>query len=224
MAGSETYHKNTKEQYEALGRFVESFEAMVHEVRMSSIEIVAHDLNGFKRGLVATSFFHPGFGAKPTFDIFIALISEACKSEVFCAAGHIDKEDLPRLSSILSEINGEYERLCNKRNSLLHGTWYIGCEDASDWKSSMFHVSRFAVGASGVVPVPMPKTAAELLKLAARCEETRDWIATVYASVTGKPGCKILDCFRQYQFGKKEKEKRWERIWPSHGRLHTGPD
>jgi hypothetical protein len=224
MAESETYHKNTKEQYEALGRFVKAFEAMVHQTRMSSIGIIAHDLNDFKKGLVATSFFHPGIGAKPIYDIFIALISGACKSELFRMANQIDTEDLPRLSSILSEINGEYERLCNKRNNLLHGTWYIGHENPADWESSMFHVSRFAVGASGVVPVQLPKTATELLKLAARCEETRDWIATVYVSVIGKADCRILECFRQYQFGRKEKEKRWERIWPSHGRLHTGPD
>jgi hypothetical protein len=34
----ETLHRNTTEQYAALGRFVEAFELMVHEVREICIE------------------------------------------------------------------------------------------------------------------------------------------------------------------------------------------
>lgn len=178
MAESETYHKNTKEQYEALGRFVEGFEAMVDEVRTCSVDIIASKLNPFQKTLIAVSFFHPGTTAKHLYDIFIALISKSLQSDFFRKDGNIEREDVPLFASVLSQVNSEYEELCKKRNGLLHGTWYVGYQDGADPDSGTFHVSRFSVGGKGLVPLPMPKTAAELQKLTARCDEVRNWIAT----------------------------------------------
>ena len=48
------YTKNTKEQYEALGRFVEAFEAMVSEVREICIELLSKD--GRHRNLIEVPF------------------------------------------------------------------------------------------------------------------------------------------------------------------------
>jgi hypothetical protein len=219
MMEFEAHQKNTKEQYEALGQLVEAFERMVNEARSCSIDIITKDLNEFQKRLIATPFFHPGVGAKPLYEIFIALVTEALKSEFFRMGSNIDADDLPCFPSILSELSAEYNDLCNKRNNLLHGTWYVGYQNGADFASTTFHISRFAVGASGLVPIPMPTTAAELLKLTERCMEAQNWIAVVHASLMGQPGCKIRGCFQQYQASKKK--KRWERTWPSLGRLHT---
>src|SRR5712692_4007614 len=73
----EAYRKNTKEQYEALGRFVEAFEAMVNEARSSSIGLLANDEDHEK--LVDVAFHHPALSAKPLFEIMRTIIAELLK-------------------------------------------------------------------------------------------------------------------------------------------------
>jgi len=45
------YKKNTTEQYESLGRFVEAFERIVHEVRESSVALIERDGNPVGRAI-----------------------------------------------------------------------------------------------------------------------------------------------------------------------------
>src|ERR1700730_4099177 len=66
-----TYEKNTKEQYEALGRFVEAFEAMVNEVRESTIALIERD--GKHRRLIEIVLHHQVLTAKPLYEIFRAV-------------------------------------------------------------------------------------------------------------------------------------------------------
>jgi hypothetical protein len=70
----EAYNKNTQEQYEALGRFVVAFEAMVNEVRDCSINLLLTEDE--VSALVDIAFHHPVLTAKPLFEIFRALIVE----------------------------------------------------------------------------------------------------------------------------------------------------
>src|SRR5690242_9753533 len=68
------YQRNVKEQYEALGRFVEAFEAMASEVREGVIEFLSRD--GRHRWLIATALHHQNLTAKPLFDILRAAMME----------------------------------------------------------------------------------------------------------------------------------------------------
>jgi hypothetical protein len=53
----EAYEKNAKEQYEALGRFVEAFEYMVRQVRGTCLEMLA---SSWEHGeLVDVALNHP---------------------------------------------------------------------------------------------------------------------------------------------------------------------
>ena len=91
----EAYAKNTKEQYEALGRFVEAFELMVDEIRgicgdcvsmtVGAIKPVKPDdksweewikEEGDRRHLISIPFHHQGMTAKPLFDIMRAIVAE----------------------------------------------------------------------------------------------------------------------------------------------------
>ncbi|HWN48568.1 MAG TPA: hypothetical protein VNO18_01820 [Xanthobacteraceae bacterium] len=70
--GPSSYEKNTKEQYEALGRFVEAFEAMVNEVRESTIALIERDR---KHGrLIEIALHHHVLTAKPLYEIFRAVV------------------------------------------------------------------------------------------------------------------------------------------------------
>jgi hypothetical protein len=70
----EAYQKNTKEQYEMLGRFVEAFELMVNEVREICIFLAARDVRN--AALVETILHHQALSAKPLIDILRALVAE----------------------------------------------------------------------------------------------------------------------------------------------------
>src|ERR1700687_1508337 len=122
---SHEYHKNTKEQYEALGRFVEAFEAMVHEARMCCIDLLGRDLTSKQKWLVAIPLFHQSFSAKPIFETFHAVLVETISDKEFHEKYNLAPEHIKFFSSVLSAISGEYSDLSNKRNNLLHGTWFV---------------------------------------------------------------------------------------------------
>src|SRR5262245_2800361 len=71
---SEAYRKNTREQHESLGQFVEAFEAMVHEAREVCIDSVS--LDGRHRDLVQILLHHSSLTSKPIFEKCRAVIAE----------------------------------------------------------------------------------------------------------------------------------------------------
>jgi len=72
------YEKNTRLQYEALGRFVEQFEMMVNEVREISLERLLEGLDDHQKGgLIEIAFHHSVMTAKPLFDIMRAILADA---------------------------------------------------------------------------------------------------------------------------------------------------
>jgi hypothetical protein len=211
---SSAYEKNTKEQYEALGRFIEAFEAMVHEARTCCIDMLAIGLTNARRQLIAIPLYHQSFSAKPTFDVFRAVFNETIREEGFRTKHTIADADIDCFSGVLGAISGEYEKLASKRNNLLHGTWYIGYQSADDAEASTFYIDKFATTGNGLSPVDMPKTAADLDDLRKRCEEARTWISTLHGCLpTSSAGLQIKECFEV-------SGKVWKRIWPS---PHTFP-
>jgi hypothetical protein len=91
----EAYSKNTKEQYEALGRFVEAFELMVDEVRGICSDSIFSDIfkiarpkpddwnwedwiheEDRQRQLMGLAFHQQSMTAKPLFDVMRAIIAE----------------------------------------------------------------------------------------------------------------------------------------------------
>jgi hypothetical protein len=70
------YQKNTREQYEALGRFVEAFEAMVHEARTCCLDLLQSGLSRQQKKLVEIPLCYHALGAKAVFEIFRAVFYE----------------------------------------------------------------------------------------------------------------------------------------------------
>jgi len=111
--------KNTKEQYEALGRFVEAFEAMVDKARSVSIELLSR--SAAHEDLVTIALHHPAMTAKPLFEIMRAIIAEVLKDD-----HHKLHNDRHLFAAVLRQISAEYMTLVSTRNNLLHGTWFVG--------------------------------------------------------------------------------------------------
>jgi hypothetical protein len=170
------YEKNTKEQYEALGRFVEAFELMVNEVREVCIERICTGVGSSEREhLVEISFHHQAMTAKPLYDIMRAIIAELVNKPT--SRHHADNA---KIKALLGHIEGEYNHLYNKRNELLHGTWLIGYVSADDPDASEFLIRKYKTSADGLVAAKeLPKNAPELLTLRDRCAAVRNWIGHV---------------------------------------------
>jgi hypothetical protein len=201
----EAWKKNTTEQYEMLGRFVEAFELMVNEVRELCLFLAARD--GRNAILVQTILHHQVFTAKPLFDVLRALIAEAIKDalqEIEDRKNGVKNAEPPLLRdalndplpltiqerddlfSILTFIAKHYDDLCNQRNDLLHGTWFVGYISEVNPHSAEFFINRLKATKSGLSPVTgLPKTAAELKGLAERCEDVRLWIGFVEEVLKG---------------------------------------
>jgi hypothetical protein len=209
---NEIYAKNTKDQYEALGRFIEAFEMMVNEVREVSIEIVSRDGKHYE--LVQVPFHHGALTAKPLYEIMRALIAEVIHDSIDYhkskEAGVIDNDPPLAVSStgaplnftiadrdvffgVLKFIADEYNDLVTKRNNLLHATWFIGYVSTDDPNASEFYVRKYTTAKGGLTALPLPKNAAELKNLAERCDAVRTWIAWLQSCLKGEDS--ILDRF-----------------------------
>ena len=188
-----------------LGRFVEAFEMMVHEVRESSIELAARD--GRNRGLLEIVFHHQALSAKPLFDIFrgiiAAILRDSIQEQEDKKNGRSDTDpplmvdgkgnvipftikDRDTFLAVLKHLQTAYDDLSNQRNDLLHGTSFVGYMSEEDPSSSTFYVRRLKTTKHGLAPVKdLPKDAASLKKLSARCEDLRNWISWLMTCLEG---------------------------------------
>jgi hypothetical protein len=192
--GDESYSKNVKEQYEALGRFIEAFELMVDEVRGISTSCIfdANDTVGKikpagstwqdwikeedrSRRLIDIAFHHQAMTAKPLFDVMRAIIAEFVN---YPPSFHYAERALFR--NVLSHIEREFNSLYWKRNDLVHATWFIGARSEDDPAASTFYIRKFKTSADGLKrAAELPKNAGELLILRDRCTETCAWLSHV---------------------------------------------
>jgi hypothetical protein len=201
---SSTYDTNIKEQYEALGRFVEAFEMMVHEARTSSIILLTRG-EGHQR-LLNIVFYNQTLSAYPIFIILSTIISEMVHDQQLCKEAGVSDSDRDVFVGVLRTITSEYNELCKKRNDLLHGTWFVGYTDADNPDASEFIVHRFDSTKRGLSPMKLEKNAGELRLLVKRCERTRDWIGLIVGCLGfAGVGIKISNTFKSH-------EGKWKRL------------
>lgn len=174
-----TYDRNTKAQYEALGRFVEAFEMMVNEVRQTSVTLLARDPK--HHDLVQVAFHHQALTAKPLFDIMRAIIAETVN-----VPNDPLYNDRAQYRSVLGHVQREYDNLVSMRNNLLHGTWFIGYTSSDNVDATQFTIRKYTTSKDGLKSVPeLPKNADQLSALTNRCDVTRHWIGWIENCLTG---------------------------------------
>ena len=178
--------KNSKEQYEALGRFVEAFELMVDEIRGTCLDRIweavtrntglAHDPDYFFRKMLIDIPLHQqNMTAKPLWDVARSVVTEIVSQE-----GNAHHTDRAKFKSLLGSMEGELGTLMHKRNTLLHGTWLIGFTSEDDPNNEKFRVRKFQTTADGLQQVKeLPQDVSQLSVLTKRCDELRSWVAEV---------------------------------------------
>jgi hypothetical protein len=196
---------NAKAQYEALGRFVEAFEAMVAEARESAIALIERDPHHGR--LVAIALHHSSITAKSVYEIFRAVVAEIINDALDIKAAKRDgrervapplitdvadepldltPEDRDALFGALKAAYIEYDDLQSTRNKLLHATWFIGYPDKDDPTCEKFQVRKYAATATGLAPIAtLPRDKYELDHLTKRCDAVQSWIAAVHACLGG---------------------------------------
>jgi hypothetical protein len=172
---AEEYNRNTKDQYAALGRFVEAFESMVDEVRTDCVLILKRDEQHER--LLQVAFHHNALSSKPLFEILRALAADFLKQQ----EPTVQIKTRDTIFGVLSHIASEYVSLANMRNTLLHGTWQVGWVSRDDPNSAQFVVEKYKTTKTGLTKEPVPKDALELLTLADRCNRAANWIALLLA-------------------------------------------
>ena len=197
------YEQNTREQYERLGRFVESFEAMVGEVRTQCIRLLAGDSP--KEELHQIIFHHQSLTAKPLFELFRAMTIQTISEKGFKEKHKIDVVTVDAFRGVLAQISKEYFDLVNLRNNLLHGTWFIGYV-GDDPTSPDFDVYKYTVNKDGLSRIELPRTASQLADLNNRCDEVRDLVALISECIPNKTHYKVTDHFRR-------EGGVWKRAW-----------
>jgi hypothetical protein len=191
--------KNTKEQYEELGRFVVAFEDIVNDVRELCIFILARfELS--QQTFVSVAFHHQALTAKPLFEIMLTLIAEIAKNKNARERYKIDDESQAIIANVLKTINKEYTKLANTRNNLLHGTWYIGFTGPENLEAKEFSIRKLATRATGLNPLELPKTASELRDLTRRCENVRYWMFSITSCFMVHEGAELAK--RKFQYDK----------------------
>ncbi len=166
------YDKNTREQYETLGRFVEAFEMLVNEVRFVCTAIMGP--NPFSSAIPQIVFHHGAMTAKPLFEIMRAMIGELTSNP-----NYIDENEIPVFDGVLGYLAKEYNSLTNMRNNLLHGTWFVGYRGTGDEDAAEFYVKKHVSTKRGLKALDLPKTASELRALTQHCEKMRDYVSAL---------------------------------------------
>ncbi len=187
-----SHEKNTKEQYEALGRFVEAFEAMVHEVRTICVQILTRRPQDYT--LLNIAFSNHVLTAYPLFEIMRAIIGAIVSDE----ENGIDDKTSAVFLGVLRQIAQTYEDLVSMRNNLLHGTWFIGYSGpGDDGSASEFFIHKYKATKTGLSSEELPKNADQLFELSRICIQTRNWISILHACLAfNKTGLNVAANFR----------------------------
>ena len=131
---------------------------MVDEARGCALTLLKH--NSPNSALLDIAFHNPALTAKPTFDIFRAIVVE----HLTLTKALVSPEDQVAFNGVLSLISGEYNELVSLRNTLLHGTWFVGYSSRED-PNAETHSGKIQADKEGLEPESVPKHAFELLAL-----------------------------------------------------------
>jgi hypothetical protein len=169
-----------KEQFEALGRFVQAFEHLVDEVRTGCVFFVAAGgADPAQRHRAGIAFHHHSLTAVPLLEILRALVGDYMLE----AARKVERGDREVVRAVLSQIAGEYQDLSRKRNDIVHGTWFIGwAEPARESEGEMVSM-KFGLTPDGLTPKKLPESATAMHALVAACDRLREEIKAVRQSL-----------------------------------------
>src|SRR6476620_3900097 len=110
--------RQTTASFAALGKFVQEFELMVHAMRITCAMFF-----GDKQPIGNLFIFHQLVPVKVLVDCTRAIFETSIERTL---VGVWNDASINMARTILSQIQGDIEKMMKLRNNLLHGTWNIG--------------------------------------------------------------------------------------------------
>jgi hypothetical protein len=176
------YTRQTKEQFEAIGRFVQAFELMVNTVRFGLLQLTAKDPK--HQSVLNIIFHHQSITAGPLMDMLRAIIAEIVLDPDY----KVLKTERDATLLIISQIANEHRDLVEHRNNLLHGTWFIGWTNPADQDFSEIKVTKFKASATGFKSVPRPANIEEMRSLVSECGRVEHLLRALIMSLVMPDG------------------------------------
>jgi len=160
------YARQTTEQFAELGRFVQSFEQMVNAIRLNCLYLLPMG-SVADQSLLNILLHHRAMTVAPLFDCMRALYAQRIKME----GESWPAEEIEVIRSILKQLSTGVEEVANRRNQLLHATWYIGWAKPSDSDFSELRVHKGKTSKEGLKFEPPVGDLNELKEQRAKCDE-----------------------------------------------------
>ena len=165
---------HAREQFAALGLFIQNFENIVATLRGECSRVVRGGDIGTRWGEPKTFLFawnisslvfhHQVMTAQPIVEIWQALMAEQCRALVVLSK--MSEQDAKTATEIATEIANEFRTLIATRNRLIHATWSIGRWWPNDEDLSIIHVEKHQVHKDGLQRRDdLPRSFDELLRL-----------------------------------------------------------
>lgn len=166
------FERQTKEQYEALGRFVQEFEQMVDAARFGCLMITAG--NGREQQRMNIVLHHSALSAMPMFEIFRALLGTIIYRDGF------DIAEQKIFTSVIKDVHERYRSVASKRNDLIHATWYIGWASEDQQDFSEFLAKKHKVTGDQLKLAKNPTNTTELELITQECSRLNEVIRALF--------------------------------------------
>lgn len=147
------YERQTKEQYAAIGKFVVKFELVCFYLRSTMSNFLQS--SGLKKQELARIVFgHRSMTADALREVYMAMTVELYGDNV-----------------VLKDFRSRFQRLTEKRNDIVHGTWFVGwaSEDQEDF--SAIRGFKDSISKSGSGFKPLPESVEKIAALTREAEE-----------------------------------------------------
>jgi hypothetical protein len=170
-------NQHARDQFAALGLFIQNFEGVVTTLRNHSARMVM----GADRGaqidttrilthwnICSLVFHHESMTARPILDLWRAILFEQCKT-----LPNLPDASRKTIEAISKEIAAEFQKIIDIRNRLIHASWRIGYWVPTFHELENVVVEKYRVGVDGFTRrQDLPSSFDELMenaKRAARC-------------------------------------------------------
>lgn len=168
-------NETARDQFAALGRFIQNFEFAVSLFRSDC----AYILKGGNRGISVTdpkatltlahwnicslAFHHEIMTARPLAAIWRALVIEQGRAMVILST--LSEEVMAVVEGVTTDTHNRFAELIDRRNKLIHASWSIGRWVTEDDLTALL-VEKYVVNKKGFSKVDdLPKTFDELIAL-----------------------------------------------------------
>ena len=174
--------ETARDQFAALGRFIQSFEGIVSTLRWHSHRIMLGDHLGVGNpdakammpwwNITSMIFHHQVMTAYTLLDIWRSLLAEKCQA--LKNLGILSERGGKVVEGVSAEIAAEFKDICEQRNRLIHASWRIGRWTPVE-KFSDLGVEKYKLGADGFGKrTDLPKNFEELMECGAQCRRLHD--------------------------------------------------